>query len=179
MRECRRWRFFLGPAIQRHVRGFAFEHELFFSYFLAKSVAVEIRAEGKDLRMVLSRSAMPEDLADRVAGELSEAGALAGADRLQALLDRLNEAGVTEWRRKTQVRENAGLVTLALLRTYAGLEGNQDAVDGCTVRSVVWPGSHLRYTIQKSLQTRSRHVAHRSDQLYRKATVAYRTATWC
>ena len=87
---------------------------------------------------------MPEDLADRVAGELSEAGALAGADRLQALLDRLNEAGVTEWRRKTQVRENAGLVTLALLRTYAGLEGNQDAVDGCTVRSVVWPGSHLR-----------------------------------
>ena len=124
--------------------GIAFEHELFFSYFLAKSVAVETMAEGKDLRMVLSRSAMPEDLADRVAGELREAGALAGADRLQALLDRLNEAGVTEWRRKTQVRENAGLVTLALLRTYAGLEGNQDAVDGCTVRSVVWPGSHLR-----------------------------------
>ena len=124
--------------------GIAFEHELFFSYFLAKSVASEIKLEGKDLRMVLSRSAMPEDLAERVAGELLEAGELGGGDRLRVLLARLNEAGLSEWHRKTQVRENAGLVTLALLRAHAGLEGNEDTVDGCAVRSVVWPGSHLR-----------------------------------
>ena len=124
--------------------GIAFEHELFFSYFLAKSVASEIKSEGKDLRMILSRSAMPEDLAERVAGELLDAGEHSGVDRLRVLLARLSEAGVSEWYRKTQVRENAGLVTLALLRAYADLEGNEDTIADCVVRSVVWPGSHLR-----------------------------------
>ena len=124
--------------------GIAFEHELFFFYFLAKSVASEIGSEGKDLRMVLSRSAMPEDLAERVAGELRDARELADGDRLQVLLNRLSAAGVSEWRRQTQVRENAGLVSLALLRAYADLEGHENAIEDCAVRSVVWPGSHLR-----------------------------------
>ena len=124
--------------------GIAFEHELFFFCFLAKSMASEIGSAGKDLRMVLSRSAMPEDLAVRVAGELREAGELGSGGGLQVLLDRLSEAGTSEWRRSTQVRENAGLVTLALLRAYADLPENGRAVDGCVVRSVVWPGSHLR-----------------------------------
>ena len=124
--------------------GIAFEHELFFSYFLAKSVASEIKSEGKDLRMILSRSAMPEALAERVAGELLDAGDRSGVDGLRVLLARLSEAGVSEWHRKTQVRENAGLVTLALLRVHAGLEGNDDTIGDCVVRSVVWPGSHLR-----------------------------------
>ena len=87
---------------------------------------------------------MPEDLAERVAGELLDAGDRSGVDGLRVLLARLSEAGVSEWQRKTQVRENAGLVTLALLRVHAGLEGNDDTIGDCFVRSVVWPGSHLR-----------------------------------
>ena len=90
----------VGNAAPR--AGIAFEHELFFFYFLAKSVASEIRTEGKDLRMVLSRSAMPEDMAERVAEELRDAGEPAGEDQLQVLLDRLSEAGVSEWRRKSR-----------------------------------------------------------------------------
>lgn len=110
----------------------AFEHELFFFYFLGKVIAARLASAEGDMRIVLSRSALPEDVTDRVAKELSADA----RGRLRELLARLVEAGRTEWHRMTQVRENAGLLVMALFR-------DRDEVEECTVESVVFPGSSL------------------------------------
>ena len=120
--------------------GISFEHELFFFYFLAGTIASQWCSESWDMRIILSRSALPEDVAVRAAKEPSMLGEADVRERLQELMDRLARAGETEWRRVTQVRENAGLLVMALLREYAALHGE---VEGCTIQSVVFPGSHL------------------------------------
>ena len=118
----------------------AFEHELFFFYFLAGSIASQLTSNDRDLRIILSRSALPEDVADRVALELIAQG-IDTREGLQELLNRLAKAGTTEWRRTTQVRENAGLIVMALCREYFRRHGK---IDGLSIRSVVFPGSHLK-----------------------------------
>lgn len=127
--------------------GIAFEHELFFFYFLARTIAARLGAEGADLRVVLGRSALPEEVADRVAQELAASDAPAAGNRLQALLDRLARAAEQESRRATQVRENAGLLVMALLRNQDGPDARH--VEGRTIRSVVFPGSHLKHVTLK------------------------------
>ncbi|MCY4025425.1 MAG: NACHT domain-containing protein [Acidobacteria bacterium] len=126
-----------GPAERG---GIAFEHELFFFYFLARAIAARLDATGVDLRAILGRSALPEEVADRVARDLAGSDAPAAGNRLQERLDRLSKAAEQESRRAAQVRENAGLLVMALMREHGG----RDAVEGCKIRSVVFPGSHLR-----------------------------------
>ncbi len=143
---------FLARSDGRSLRsgGISFEHELFFSYFLAGAIVSEFSSASADVRIVLSRSALPGDVAERVAAQLharNETGGRDGAgarDRLQKLLDRLADAGRKECRRTMQVRENAGLLVMALLQAYAGLGEGGHEIDECTVRSVVFPGSRLR-----------------------------------
>lgn len=123
---------FLSPGGDTKSGTVAFEHELFFFYFLGKVIAERLASAEGDMRIVLSRSALPEDVADRVARELSADA----RERLRELLARLVEAGRTEWHRTTQVRENAGLLVMALFRA-------RGEVEECTVESVVFPGSSL------------------------------------
>lgn len=120
--------------------GISFEHELFFFYFLARSIVSKLESKENDVRIILSRSALPEDVAERVARELGAMQKIGTGEQLQGFIDCLSNAGVMEWRRTTQVRENAGLLILALLREHARINGE---VNGCTIRSVVFPGSHL------------------------------------
>lgn len=136
---------FLGrsDSLSPHV-GISFEHELFFFYFLARSIVSQITTVDMDMRLVLSRSALPEIVADRVAMELDASGGAGTREGLQGQLDRLADTSSTEWRRATQVRENAGLLVMALLRTYSGSNGISRDVDRCTIRSVILPGSHLK-----------------------------------
>ena len=133
---------FLGHGDASSSRGgIAFEHELFFFYFLARTIAARLNAKDADLRVILSRSALPEEVADRVAQEMAaRLDVPAAGNRLQELLDRLSKAAEQESSRAAQVRENAGLLAMALLREQTG----RDAIQGCTIRSVVFPGSHLK-----------------------------------
>ena len=132
---------FLGQGDAPAARsGIAFEHELFFFYFLAKTIAARLGSKGADLRVVLGRSALPEEMADRVARETVAVDAPAASSRLQERLDRLSKAAHQESRRAAQVRENAGLLAMALVRE----RGARDTVEACTIQSVVFPGSHLR-----------------------------------
>ena len=132
---------FLGRGDGPEARGgIAFEHELFFFYFLARAIAARLDATGVDLRAILGRSALPEEVADRVAREVAGSDAPAAGNRLQERLDRLSKAAEQESRRAAQVRENAGLLAMALMRE----QGARDALEGCRVRSVVFPGSHLK-----------------------------------
>lgn len=120
----------------------AFEHDLFFFFFLAKVVASQLLSE-KDLQVILSRSALAEDVADRVASEVLASGRLESVEQLQQLLDRLAEACAMEWRRTAQVRENAGRIVMALLRAFAGGNGEREIVER-TIRSVAFPGGRLK-----------------------------------
>ena len=140
---------FLAQSGEESLRGggISFEHELFFFHFLARAVVSEFNSTGADVRIVLSRSALPDDVAERVAAQLNARDGAGARGRLQKRLDRLADAGRKEWRRTMQVRENAGLLVMALLR-YAGEDGRE--IDGCTVRSVVFPGGRLgRVTLKR------------------------------
>ena len=126
---------------ERHV-GVVFEHEVFFFHFLARAI-VSQHVQDRDMRIILSRSSLPEFVAERIAFELGAQQRLNTLDALQEILDRLAEAGKTEWRRAMQVRENAGLIVLALLREFAKGRGEGYEVEDRTVSSVTFPGSHL------------------------------------
>ncbi len=133
---------FLGRGNAPSARGgIAFEHELFFFYFLARTIAARLNAENADLRVILSRSALLEEVADRVAQELAAGSDVpAVGDRFQGRLDRLSKAAEQESRQTAQVRENAGLLAMALVREQAC----RNTIQGCTIRSVVFPSSHLK-----------------------------------
>lgn len=119
-----------------------FEHEVFFFYFLAIVIAQQYM-DGVDMRAILSRSSLPEFVAERLAFELTRRGLLSTPDNLQELLDRLSNAGRTEWRRTTQVRENAGLIMLALLREFAHAREATVEITGQAISTVILPGGDL------------------------------------
>lgn len=129
-------------ATNKKHTGITFEHEVFFFYFLARSI-VNKYVQDKVLQVVLSRSTLPEFVAERLAFELQQESHLSTLNDLQKILDRLGEAGRTEWHRTGQVRENAGIVTLALLRKFTAINGPNSEIEGCTISSVVFPGSNL------------------------------------
>ena len=132
---------FLAPS-ERH-GNILFEHEVFFFHFLARAITNQY-VQGAGMRVILSRSALPEFVAERVAFHLQQDGLLSSPDGAQEVLDRLSKAGSTQWRRTTQVRENAGLIALALLREVAGGNGAGSEIAGCTISNVIFRGSHLR-----------------------------------
>ena len=121
----------------------SFEHELFFFYFLAAAISAQLNAKDVDVRLILSRSPLSEDVADRIAGSLTTE--LRGDTvKLGLLLDRLSKAGRMEWRRSTQVRENAGLIAMSLFRECGVGENGEARIKNCDVRSMIFPGGHLR-----------------------------------
>ena len=132
---------FLAPS-EKHA-SIMFEHEVFFFHFLTHAMVNQF-VLGTDMRVILSRSALPEFVAERFAFELGQRDRLASLDGLQDVLDRLSDAGHTEWRRTTQVRENAGLIVMALLREFTYVNGPGQDITGCTIGNVVFPGSNLR-----------------------------------
>lgn len=125
----------------------AFEHELFFFYFLSGSIVAQFESPEADVRVVLSRSALPRDVATRVATGLVQSLSERSDSGQQRLLDRLYDAGAAEWRRGMQVRENAGLLVMALFRSGSATDadGNEPLqVRQLRVRGLVFPGEDLK-----------------------------------
>ena len=131
---------FLAPS-EKHA-SVLFEHEVFFFHFLVRAF-VNKYVRDTDMRVVLSRSPLPEFVAERLAFELRQGNRLSSLNGLQEIVDRLSEAGRLEWHRMMQVRENAGLIVLALLREFADGNGTRPEISGCTISTVIFPGSHL------------------------------------
>ena len=117
-----------------------FEHEVFFFYFLAGIIAEQL-VSSSDLRAILSPSALPNFIADRIASEIMARGRLANTNDLQVLLDRIAAAGRERWHRSVQVRENAGLIVSALLKAFAS--NRETDVVGVKISSVTFPGGDL------------------------------------
>lgn len=120
-------------------RGLTFEHEAFFAYFLARAIGDQYLKAEADLRAILGRSALPEDVANRIGADLWKWQE--SPKHLQQCADALGQAARQKWLRAAQVQQNAGLILLGLIRSSAGADGE---VADLTVRSVTFPGGHLR-----------------------------------
>jgi hypothetical protein len=119
--------------------GIAFEHEMFFSYFLAQVFQESLLKDASAIRVLLSRSVLPVEVALTAVGAMHRERPLTDRPFVQVLLDRLAEAGQIETPRTAQVRENAGVVVGALLKTSAG----GGPIAGLRVWRVVVPGGDL------------------------------------
>ena len=131
---------FFAPS-ERH-SNISFEHEVFFFHFLAH-VILNQYLQGADMRLILSRSVLPEFVANRFARELRQQGRLASLEALQGVFDRLAEAGRIEWRRRTQVRENTGRIMLALVREFVSGDPAGSEIANATISRAFFPGGDL------------------------------------
>lgn len=88
-----------------------FEHEIFFSFFLARSLVANF---DQNQRHILARGALPPETARLVTESL-----LHGGRSPQDILTRLSEASAVDDVFRPQVRENAGLLSAWALRLSA------------------------------------------------------------
>ena len=140
-------------------RGLAFEHEAFFGYFLTRAIVDQYFMAEADLRAVLGRSALPEDVANRIGAALWKEQE--SSEHLQRRTDALGDAARQNWLRAPQVQQNAGLILLGLIRASA--ETGRD-VAGLAVRSVTFPGGHLRGVVCRECSF--------SDVIFRRTDLA-------
>lgn len=110
----------------------AFEHEIFFDYFLASRIAASILSESASLGLLLGRSAMPESLAESVSHEV-----LSGVREVSWICQALSVAAGRSVPRQQLVKENAGRLLGALLRGAGG------DFHGIRIQHVIFPGAKL------------------------------------
>ena len=130
---------FLAPGDR--TGSITFEHELFFSVFLARVIAEAILRKESSVRMILSRSVFPPELAGVVVREMAAKAPLEQQENLRLLLDKLADAGAPEGVRSGQIRENGGRLAAAAL-LFACRAGK--LVEGIRIKGVVFPGGELK-----------------------------------
>lgn len=119
--------------------GVAFEHEMFFSYFLAQVFEDKLLKEASGVRVFLSRSVLPIEVAMTAVASIDRVLPLSVSENAQTLLNRLAEAGRVETPRAAQIRENAGIVAGAVLKTGT----STGRLQGIRLWQVVLPGGDL------------------------------------
>lgn len=119
--------------------GVAFEHEMFFSYFLAQIFQEKLLRDTNAVRVLLSRSVLPVEVAASAVSAIDRETPLSDSLTTQGFLDRLAQAAQAETPRSSQVRENAGLVAATVLK-QAGKSG---PLTKLRLWSVVIPGGDL------------------------------------
>ena len=141
----------------------AFEHETFFSYFLASRLADRLRVSQAPLDVLLGRSVLSDDIAAITAERMGLIASGEGSD-LQSTIARMGSAGVAQTARQMQVRENSGRVTQAMLKFAC--RGNR-VVQDLVVSRVVFPGGDLRGVVME--RPRFLHVEFRRVDLTQTA----------
>lgn len=120
--------------------GVAFEHELFFAFFLARVFVTRLQGDTAPLRLLLGRSILPPDVARLTVASLLDTDPELAQLGLDELLEKVGGAALQEGPRASQVRENAGLLTaMGLIRTAQQIQ----QLSGKRIRSVVFPGGDL------------------------------------
>jgi len=114
----------------------AFEHEVFFAYFLAHRIARSMATNGP-LAKLLGRSILPLDAARIAARILNQSGQL---NRLQDVLVLLRKVALTASVRQSQTQENAGVLMATALVAVCVRDG---FVEGVEFGDVVIPGLDL------------------------------------
>jgi hypothetical protein len=127
--------------------GVSFEHEMFFSYFLAQVFEERLLKDASATRVLLSRSVLPYEVAATAVEAINRTTPLAELAHSQALFDRLAEAAAADNPRASQIRENAGLVAAAVLKVGTALA----PLRGIRIARVVFPGGDLKgVTLEES-----------------------------
>jgi hypothetical protein len=117
-----------------------FEHEVFFSAFLAMAFAEALRPSGVDPRMLLSRSALPPEVAEYFVGAVIDTGSDLSDQYIRSTLEAFAAAGSHEGTKALQIRENAGRLAAALLKHACAVPRE---IRGLQIRNVVFPGGDL------------------------------------
>ena len=114
-----------------------FEHELFFSAFLARIVAQAITQRDTNMRILLSRSILPPEVAEITIRQIRSQSSLEDIEILRMVLNKAAEAGRLEGMRVGQVRENGGRLAAAALRWACH---GTVMLSGIHVENIVFPG---------------------------------------
>lgn len=118
----------------------SFEHESFFFEFLSRIISAEYLCGDDNLRLLLSGSPLPDDVATRsVQYFCGFEERSTDQNAFDKVLDRLGEAGVSLWLHSSQIRENAGRLAASLLCRYPAPE-----VCGKLIHSLVFLGGNLK-----------------------------------
>jgi hypothetical protein len=120
--------------------GTAFEHEMFFSFFLAKVFGNALLENLGGVRLMLGRSVLPVEVATGAIAAMDTSGSLLKSGGVPRLLEALNSAVKEEGLRSSQVRENAGVLLSEALKR-AGGAGIQVSEAKCG--RLVLPGGNL------------------------------------
>jgi hypothetical protein len=119
--------------------GIAFEHEMFFSFFLSRVFSDNLLKDGTAIRVLLSRSVLPGEVAQAAIESIREKMPLSDNSNCQRLLNSLGNAGEVETPRTSQIRENAGLIAGAILKAAT----EDGPAVGIRIWRVVIPGGDL------------------------------------
>jgi len=126
----------------------AFEHETFFSYFLAWTFAGIFERTTMETRMLLSRSALPSEVAERVAN--SKRLNINNSFDFNLALTKLSDAGKTAVSRASLVQENAGLLAFAILLS----DGNGDPIRARRIERLIFAGLNFSKAIFQDCEFR-------------------------
>lgn len=129
---------FLSPG--EKTGSVAFEHEMFFSYFLGQVLGNRLLREGGAARVFLGRSVLPVEVATAALSVVDAIWPLMNPETAQRLLDCLADAGKLESPRSSQVRENGGLLAGAILKEATRRQG---PIKGVKLARLVFPGGDL------------------------------------
>jgi predicted transcriptional regulator len=114
-----------------------FEHETFFSFFLAQRFHSMLIETESPPSLLLGRSVLPEDVASITVELIKRDNA--SQKPIQAILNRLGAAGSVPASRMAQVRENSGILTEVLLKELCKERG----CAGLRLWNIVLPGGDL------------------------------------
>lgn len=118
-------------------KSISFEHEVFFGYFLARRLVGKILNRSTGVALLLSRSVLPETLADTAAKLITTEGTTS----VGVVAGQLCQAAATKSLKQAQVQENAALLIAALLKE-AGNAGL--AFENLSLHDLIFPGASLR-----------------------------------
>lgn len=119
--------------------GVAFEHEMFFGYFLAQVFRDTLLCDSTAVRVLLSRAVLPQEVASTAVAAIDREAFLSDQAKSQWLLDRLTQAAQVDTPRSSQIRENAGLVAATVLKQAA----KHGELAGLKLTGLVIPGGDL------------------------------------
>ena len=108
-------------------------------YFLAQIFQEKLLRDTNAVRVLLSRSVLPVEVAASAVSAIDRETPLSDSSTAQGFLDWLAQAAQAETPRSSQVRENAGLVAATVLK-QAGKSG---PLTKLRLWSVVIPGGDL------------------------------------
>lgn len=122
------------------VGSITYEHELFFSVFLARMICRSLIGESSGMRIMLGRSVLPPEISHYVVTQPDIKPALDDRLAIEEMVVKVSEAGAGESQRIEQVRENGGKLVSALTQAFCR---NNGPITGLVLSNLVFAGGDL------------------------------------